>query len=683
MNKEEYTTLSSVKILIACHAPCALLKDSVFVPIHVGRKLAEQAMRCGRISEEDIEWLNGNMIGDDTGDNISNKNKQYCELTPMYWAWKNYDDLGDPDYIGFMHYRRHLCFDLKNQTAPNKFGTIDCPRMDEGYINMYHLHGDQVREVVTGYDIVVAEKLHVNFMNVKTVFDQYKNSPHHNIEDYKTVLATVKKNYPDFSESVDEYNSQPYGYFTNIFVMRRGLFSQYAEWLFSILGEAEKKINLTNRTEQEARALAYIAERLFGIWLSKIRKTGIRILELKRTKVLNTACTHLPNVSPAFTDHNVAICFSTNQQYLPYLCTCVRSIVSHSDIRNNYDINILHNSIPLHMQKEVKRMQGRNVRIRFWSVSHEVDKNRERFFISDHITQETYYRILIPEVFSKYKKLLYIDCDLIFLRDAASLYSTKLGENHWVAAAHDPYMKCKVYMKDSYACRELKMKNPINYFQAGVLLFNISALRDVEFTKKALSELSCTKMPKFWDQDILNILCEGHVFFLDMKWNVEWHIPRSSSRDYPNLASSSEKDEYEEAYNNPWVLHYCGEFKPWKDPSLPQSSYFWEYARDTPFYEKIIYDNLTIKLPIKDASTKVTPPAQPDYNAVISPVKRDTQEIKVALRGLSELPTLRRKLRVVRFRLLFTIGNRRSKLKARKRDLKARIRGIMSSLLLK
>lgn len=69
-----------------------------------------QASKDGEISKEDFEWMCGNMIGDDTGDNISHLNRYFCELTGIYWAWKNYDKLGNPDYIGFMHYRRHFIF---------------------------------------------------------------------------------------------------------------------------------------------------------------------------------------------------------------------------------------------------------------------------------------------------------------------------------------------------------------------------------------------------------------------------------------------------------------------------------------------------------------------------------------------------------------------------------------------
>ena len=94
-----------VKLLICYHKPAHLLKDNILTPIHVGRALAKEKMDH---ESPNYKWLINNMIGDDTGNNISKKNGSYNEMTCLYWAWKNYDKLGNPDYIGLMHYRRHF-----------------------------------------------------------------------------------------------------------------------------------------------------------------------------------------------------------------------------------------------------------------------------------------------------------------------------------------------------------------------------------------------------------------------------------------------------------------------------------------------------------------------------------------------------------------------------------------------
>ncbi|EAM0315351.1 DUF4422 domain-containing protein, partial [Campylobacter coli] len=108
-----------VKILVGYHKPATLIKNEIFTPIHLGRDLATQASKDGEMSQEDFDWMCENMIGDNTGENISYLNRYFCELTGIYWAWKNYDKLGNPDYIGFAHYRRLLFNNKEYSTNKN------------------------------------------------------------------------------------------------------------------------------------------------------------------------------------------------------------------------------------------------------------------------------------------------------------------------------------------------------------------------------------------------------------------------------------------------------------------------------------------------------------------------------------------------------------------------------------
>ena len=84
--------MKNVKIIIASHKPYQMPSDICYLPLHVGKN-----------GKEGFGYR-----GDDTGENISWKNPNYCELTGLYWAWKNYEALGNPDYVGLMHYRRHF-----------------------------------------------------------------------------------------------------------------------------------------------------------------------------------------------------------------------------------------------------------------------------------------------------------------------------------------------------------------------------------------------------------------------------------------------------------------------------------------------------------------------------------------------------------------------------------------------
>ncbi len=86
--------MSKTVILVCAHKQDACLKTPPYQPVQVGRA----------ISQTELPFA----VGDDTGDNISDRNRHYCELTAHYWAWKN---LHDADYIGLNHYRRYFDFE--------------------------------------------------------------------------------------------------------------------------------------------------------------------------------------------------------------------------------------------------------------------------------------------------------------------------------------------------------------------------------------------------------------------------------------------------------------------------------------------------------------------------------------------------------------------------------------------
>lgn len=99
-----------VKILVCYHKKDELFKNDILVPIHCGRKIAFENSKDGKITKEEYNWLLKNTIGDDTGENISELNREVNEWSAIYWAWKNYDKLQNPEYIGLCHYRRLLDF---------------------------------------------------------------------------------------------------------------------------------------------------------------------------------------------------------------------------------------------------------------------------------------------------------------------------------------------------------------------------------------------------------------------------------------------------------------------------------------------------------------------------------------------------------------------------------------------
>ena len=68
------------------------------------------------------ERISNDVITDCEGENISIRNKQFCELTGLYWIWKNARE----DYVGLVHYRRHF---LLPENWLELYGATYCIRL--------------------------------------------------------------------------------------------------------------------------------------------------------------------------------------------------------------------------------------------------------------------------------------------------------------------------------------------------------------------------------------------------------------------------------------------------------------------------------------------------------------------------------------------------------------------------
>ncbi|WP_288761146.1 DUF4422 domain-containing protein [uncultured Veillonella sp.] len=212
-----------IKILVATHKPYWMPSDSVYMPIHVGRE-----------GKTDIGFT-----GDDTGDNISTKNPYFCELTGLYWAWKNLNC----EYIGLCHYRRYFSTG-KGEKKERIMSRFDYERL------------------LSMYDVVVPAKR--NYY-IETVRSQYEHA--HNKRDLDEVQQIVHEKYPMYDRAFETVMKRKRLHILNMFAMKKELFNQYCEWLFDILFTLEKRIDISDYTPYEARVFGFLSERLFNVWL--------------------------------------------------------------------------------------------------------------------------------------------------------------------------------------------------------------------------------------------------------------------------------------------------------------------------------------------------------------------------------------------------------------------------------
>jgi lipopolysaccharide biosynthesis glycosyltransferase len=564
----------NIKIFISCHKKCYIPKHDLLYPIQVG------AIN----SKERFEG----MLHDDEGDNISAKNQSYCELTAQYWAWKN----EDADYYGFFHYRRYMSF-AKEQFPHNKFQDVEMDYLTDYALEKLNLDKAAMINKINQYDVIATPPVNLPDLSdeLHNNFDQYVLTPYQYKEDIEVLLDIIKEKYPEYYHTAYHYfYKQKYGYYCNMFIMTKELFCEYSEWLFTILEEHEKRRDYSNYTVEGKRISGYLGERLFGIYyMHLLKQKKYKTCELQRTLFQNV---NVPDkITPAFSEKNVPIVIATNDYYAPYISTLLLSIKQHSSDENNYDILVLSHDIKdsnVEILKNTLKDKD-NFSLRFTDPGVLMDGYD--LYTRGHFSVETYYRLVLPEMLKDYDKILYIDVDMIAVSDLAELYGTDV-EGYLLAAAYDPDTAglYNGYQPDKkeYMDKELNLENPYHYFQAGTLLMNLKEFRKT-YTTKEILDVAVSKEWQLLDQDILNKLCEHRVKIIDMSWNVMYDYAGVRIKGIIKLAPEWLYKEYMEARKHPKIIHYAGPEKPWLFPEGDFADIYWEYAKQTPYYEMMLY----------------------------------------------------------------------------------------------
>jgi hypothetical protein len=241
MNAENKVKNEKVKekILVCYYHPWKLPKENIFLPVQAGKA---------------VSGFDLGIQGDDTGDNISGKNAVFSEFTAWYWAWKNIKNIyPDIEYIGLAHYRRFFALNrlFKKQELVYK-----------QKIPVMKNYEKLIREKLESHDIVLAKQR----VFEKSLLEQYAEK--HYVEDYVCLKNIIHEICPEYDRSFSHIfrkNNKVSLYC--IFIAGYGIFNNYFEWLFPILFEAEKRINISEYDSYQRRVLAFLSERLLDVYV--------------------------------------------------------------------------------------------------------------------------------------------------------------------------------------------------------------------------------------------------------------------------------------------------------------------------------------------------------------------------------------------------------------------------------
>ena len=425
-------------------------------------------VRCGAIFDKRI---NLHIMGDDTGDNISEKRMSFCELTVQYWAWKNVE----ADYYGLCHYRRYLTstdkkFRLAKEERNN--GCFAEEYLTSDVLKKYGLDEARMSKFISQYDVIACSPIEARVTNWQAM----KMAPeYHDIDDVHKAVSIVKELYPEMATIVDEYMNSKKIRLYNCFIMKKDIFFAYSKWLFSILFKLEKKIDMSTYGIQKYRTPGTIGERLFGIYclyLSKqsnikFRNQPLLFIEYPEKREI---------LEPYFNETQVTIVSNFNDNYASVFSVFLLSALDYINSERNYEFIILGSDFTSEHKEYLEKIveSYKNVHISFCDPFSFLN-GVELFVAHPEYSKDLYTRTIIPFILKKYKKVIVVDADTVCKNDLGFLYDVNL-EGKTIGAVKDViyggYLNGGVPDAYEYTTEKLKLTNPYNYCNTGVLVID-------------------------------------------------------------------------------------------------------------------------------------------------------------------------------------------------------------------
>jgi len=222
--------MQKLTVLVITHKDYEFPNSACYLPIFVGGE------RTSAIKSEEFHQ-------DNSGINIAGKNSSFCELTGLYWAWQN-GIFKNNQYVGLVHYRRYFAG-------------------KELYLKKRHIASEsELLSLLEKYDAILPKKR--NYF-IESIYSHYQHA--HYVKDLNCTREIISELHPEYITSFDAIMQGRKIHIYNMFVMSSETASEYCQWLFPILFELEKRIDVTLYDNYQKRVFGFIAERLFNVWI--------------------------------------------------------------------------------------------------------------------------------------------------------------------------------------------------------------------------------------------------------------------------------------------------------------------------------------------------------------------------------------------------------------------------------
>ena len=239
--------MKNILIFVASHKKYKMPEDKMYIPLQAGA--------------EGKEKINGYIQDNSKADNISSKNPYFCELTGLYYIWKNIST----DYVGLVHYRRY--FTTKKII----------PKKEEDKFKIV-ISNTEIQKQLENSNIILPKKRNYYIENL---YDHYKHTMY--IEPLDETAKIIQEKYPEYMEEFNKLHKRKSAHMFNMFIMKKEILNEYCTWLFDILFELEKRIDMKQYDNFHARFFGRISELLLDVWINKnnINYKEVKVIDIQ------------------------------------------------------------------------------------------------------------------------------------------------------------------------------------------------------------------------------------------------------------------------------------------------------------------------------------------------------------------------------------------------------------------
>lgn len=268
----------------------------------------------------------------------------------------------------------------------------------------------------------------------------------------------------------------------------------------------------------------------------------------------------------------INICLSTDDNYIQHTATVVASILSNAKRKDKYHFYILSTQLSdENKQKFDKLKRIKDCQIDYPMVDINLISKFKKVDTHTHLNLSVYNRLFIPDLFPNTDKMIYLDSDIVAIRDIAELNTLDLGDAYF-AAVLDPF-----HIQHS---QTLGYKDA-PYINSGVMVINCKELRKNNYLERLLNAIDKIKdKAKAGDQDFINYCFHNHIKTISAQYNV--FLPFNYKR--YNMPEPTDAD-YKLSKKVPFIVHFVGPHKPWmSETQHPYKKVFLSYYKKTAWY---------------------------------------------------------------------------------------------------